>query len=163
MHLPTPNSQSILLPLPLPLPLGNHKSVLYVYEPVSILWIGSFQWLFLMSLILFQICNFIFNNLLFLGHIFIFSIFSLNILKIVTLYFSIWFGGVISAVLFLLTFAYGSLFPTLVLELLIVCICLSSNLWKSWGAYIKVYFFEVNLLLLLLDTLGLYKRWISLS
>ena len=39
LHLPTPNSQPISLS---PLPLGNYKSVLYVYESVSVLYIGSF-------------------------------------------------------------------------------------------------------------------------
>ena len=34
LHLLIPNSQSILPPLPLP--LGNHKSVLYVCESVSV-------------------------------------------------------------------------------------------------------------------------------
>ena len=34
LHLPTPNSQSILLS---PLTLGNHKSDLYVCEAVSVL------------------------------------------------------------------------------------------------------------------------------
>ena len=42
LHLPTPNSQFIPLPPPLPplpLPLGNHKSDLYVCEPVSRSWV----------------------------------------------------------------------------------------------------------------------------
>ena len=40
LHLPTSDSQSI--PLPPHIPLGNHKSVLYVYGSVSVLWTGSF-------------------------------------------------------------------------------------------------------------------------
>ena len=35
-----PHSQSV--PLPSPLPLGNHKSILYVYESVSVLYIDKF-------------------------------------------------------------------------------------------------------------------------
>ena len=40
LHLLTLNSQSILLPLPYP--LGNHKTVLNVYESVSVSLIGRF-------------------------------------------------------------------------------------------------------------------------
>ena len=35
LHRPTPNSQFVTLPVPLP--LGNHKSLLCVYESVSVL------------------------------------------------------------------------------------------------------------------------------
>ena len=40
LHLPTPNFQSI--PLPPPLPLGNHKSVLYICQSVSVSQVCSY-------------------------------------------------------------------------------------------------------------------------